>query len=60
MALKNIGVLLSRKRPTGYRFLHPVVLFGLISWHSPPFRALSEQEDADLVEMINSLQLDFL
>jgi N-acetylglucosaminyldiphosphoundecaprenol N-acetyl-beta-D-mannosaminyltransferase len=58
MALKNVGVLLSRKRPTGFPFLHRVVLFGLISSDSPPFKALSEQEDADLVEMINSLQPD--
>jgi hypothetical protein len=32
ITLKNIGVLLSRKHPTAYRFLHRVVLFGLISW----------------------------
>ncbi|MCD2448887.1 WecB/TagA/CpsF family glycosyltransferase [Methylicorpusculum oleiharenae] len=32
----------------------------IVGWHSPPFKALSEQEDADLVEMIKSLQPDFL
>jgi len=31
----------------------------IVGWHSPPLRTLSEQEDDDLVEMINSLQPDF-
>jgi N-acetylglucosaminyldiphosphoundecaprenol N-acetyl-beta-D-mannosaminyltransferase len=32
----------------------------LVGWHSPPFRALSEAEDQELVDLINHHQPDFL
>lgn len=32
----------------------------VVGWHSPPFRALSEEEDTQLLETINASQADFL
>lgn len=32
----------------------------IVGWHSPPFRALSAEEDQQLVELINQQQADFL
>jgi len=32
----------------------------IVGWHSPPFRALSAEEDAQLVALINQHQPDFL
>ena len=32
----------------------------IVGWHSPPFRALSTQEDEQLVALINEYQPDFL
>jgi len=32
----------------------------IVGWHSPPFRPLSDEEDAQLVELINQHQPDFL
>lgn len=32
----------------------------IVGWHSPPFRALSTEEDAQLVALINEHQPDFL
>jgi len=32
----------------------------IVGWHSPPFRPLTEEEDAQLIEIINASNADFL